>query len=589
MKKIVSNLFFMIKFSFKFAPFTYLAEFFDIIWGCSVFVDLYFTKRVIDILTEGNELKTYIFCILIWTIINVGLLLTRVVEYSFWYEPYSSRLIEKENMFYENIDSHIAYSKLENGLIQDQKNRMRRNLWLSNFAYNPVGNIFESLVLLVGTAYIITTLQPIILVVLSFLILSVYFISKKRIKLSIIHQKNIEKILHKINFCFNAMTSFVYAKEIRINRASKWLSNKLKNESQKEVSFLEKYQKNIYKIDSLEDFLVFLQTIILYGYSVYCVFNNKITIGDFTMYIAAVTAFATALTDLIKNITKLQEVSYYIDLFKEYTNQDLIIYNEKNSKLLDDIKEIEFKNVSFKYPNSKHFILNNVNVKIRKGEKICVVGYNGAGKSTFIKLLCRLYQPTEGVILCNGINIKKIPYEQYLKFMGVMFQDFNLYSLSVLENICLNRNIDLNSGFNIIEYVGLNSTITSLEKGIYTSVGREFDKDGVEFSGGEQQKIAFARTYVKNSSLVIFDEPTAALDPISEMKLYEVFEKVIENKTLIYISHRLSSVKLCDKILVFDKGKIVESGTHKQLVQNNGLYNLMFSNQSSLYDKEALK
>ena len=200
-----------------------------------------------------------------------------------------------------------------------------------------------------------------------------------------------------------------------------------------------------------------------------------------------------------------------------------------------------------------------------------------------VKLLCRLYEPTEGCILYNGVDISVLKYDQYVSLLSVVFQDYNIYSMSVSENVCLAGNYDDEDILHALEQSGLSGKIKKLPCGLDTQVGREFDENGIEFSGGEGQKLACARAYLKNAPIVILDEPTASLDPISESQLYERFNNIICNKTAIYISHRLASAKFCDNIVVFKEGQIVESGTHSDLMAIGGVYNEMFSKQAEYY------
>lgn len=259
---------------------------------------------------------------------------------------------------------------------------------------------------------------------------------------------------------------------------------------------------------------------------------------------------------------------------------------------------IEFRNVSFSYPNTDIQVLSGLNITLQPGEHLSVVGLNGAGKTTFIKLLCRLYDTTEGEILLDGINIRKYDYQEYMSLFSPVFQDFKLFGFSVKDNILLSDTSlapaqqeyaqDTTSQTNIQELlaqVGLQERIDSLEKGADTILFKAFDENGVEFSGGEQQKIAIARALYKKAPVVILDEPTAALDPVAEYDIYRQFNALVGGKTAIYISHRLSSCKFCDRIAVFSDGRIKEYGTHDELVKvKDGIYAEMFAAQAQYYN-----
>ncbi|MCC8111649.1 MAG: ABC transporter ATP-binding protein/permease [Ruminococcus sp.] len=246
---------------------------------------------------------------------------------------------------------------------------------------------------------------------------------------------------------------------------------------------------------------------------------------------------------------------------------------------------ITFQHVSFRYPGQKVDALKDVNVSIHAGTKLSVVGENGAGKTTFVKLLCRLYDPTEGEILFNGVNIRDIDYDQYMAIFSAVFQDYKLFSFSIRDNIALNQGKSISNHriMQLLQKVGLSEKIDKLPQGIDTIVYKEFDKKGFELSGGKAQKLAIARAIARDSKIVILDEPLAALDPKAEHEIFEQFADLVGQKTAIYISHRLSSSKACDSILVFQNGRIIESGTHDDLIQLGGKYAELFALQANLY------
>ncbi|AIO19080.1 Heterocyst differentiation ATP-binding protein HepA [Candidatus Izimaplasma bacterium HR1] len=333
-----------------------------------------------------------------------------------------------------------------------------------------------------------------------------------------------------------------------------------------------------------------LNNIVLY--TAYTVIGIKallglISVGNVLLLVSAVTLFNTALVRFIGNISSAATQTKYLALYKQYLETSTKLYKgtlpiEKR----DDGKyEFEFKNVTFHYPNNEEIILNNVSWKLETGKKLAIVGPNGAGKTTFIKLLCRLYDPTEGEILLNGINIKKYDHKEYIDLMSIVFQDFKLFSSTIKDNVKGGlEGIDEE----ILEYLdqaGLSERIEKLPNGINTYLYSNFGEQGVEVSGGESQKIAIARALYKDSPLVILDEPTSALDPISEYEIYTKFDNLVKGKTAIYISHRMSSCRFCDNIIVFNKGEIIQSGNHEKLLSNQkGLYHNMWSAQAKYYN-----
>ncbi|MBS7034897.1 MAG: ABC transporter ATP-binding protein [Clostridium sp.] len=251
----------------------------------------------------------------------------------------------------------------------------------------------------------------------------------------------------------------------------------------------------------------------------------------------------------------------------------------------DNEYEIEFRDVSFQYPGSDTCALRHINLKFRVGERLAVVGMNGSGKTTFIKLLCHLYDPTEGEILLNGIDIRKYDYEEYMKIFSVVFQDFKLFSFSLGQNVAADMDYDTKRVEACLDAAGFDNRRTSMPDGLKTCLYKDFEENGVEISGGEAQKIALARALYKDAPFIVLDEPTAALDPIAESEIYSKFNDIVGNRTAIYISHRLSSCRFCDEIAVFDNGQIVQLGSHEELAADTGgKYHELWNAQAQYYN-----
>ena len=249
--------------------------------------------------------------------------------------------------------------------------------------------------------------------------------------------------------------------------------------------------------------------------------------------------------------------------------------------------EVQFKNVSFKYPESDSYALKNINFTFEVGQRLAVVGMNGSGKTTLIKLLCRLYDPTEGEITMNDFDIRKYDYLQYLDIFSVVFQDYNLLSLSLGSNVAADGDYDAKKVEEYLREVGFGERLDAMPNRLETALYKNFDEEGVEISGGEAQKIALARALYKDAPFIILDEPTAALDPLAEAEIYSKFNEIVGSKSAIYISHRLSSCRFCDRILVLDKGEIVQFGTHDELVADEkGKYHELWHAQAQYYTEE---
>ena len=309
-----------------------------------------------------------------------------------------------------------------------------------------------------------------------------------------------------------------------------------------------------------------------------------ISIGSALKFISAYSNLVDSITRVfyiwIEMKIKAEYLSYFYD-FMEIKNKQYegTIPTEKRD---DNEFEIEFRDVSFRYPNTENYVLRHVNQKIKIGTKTAVVGKNGAGKTTFIKLLCRLYEPTEGQILLNGVDIRYYDYKDYARLFSVVFQDLNLFSFSIAENVAGGKDFDNGKVRNCLERSGFGERLAKMPDGICTNIYQQED-NGVEISGGEAQKIAIARALYKDAPLVILDEPTSALDPVSEYEIYQHFDSMVQDKTSIYISHRMSSCRFCDNILVFDQGEIVEQGSHEKLMEAGGLYSELWKAQAQYY------
>lgn len=310
-------------------------------------------------------------------------------------------------------------------------------------------------------------------------------------------------------------------------------------------------------------------------------------VGAIVQYVSAITALSSGLSVLIETLGNLKNntpflctVFEFLDMPNKMDQGDMDInHNSKNKD------EIEFRNVSFKYPGQKDYALRNVSLTFRAGQRMAVVGMNGSGKTTFIKLLCRLYDPTEGEILCNGIDIRLYNYHEYMKLFSVVFQDFKLLSFELGQNVASNMDVDLNKAEQCLRDAGFGIRLDNLPQGLSTTLYKNFDKNGIDLSGGEAQKIALARALYKNASFIILDEPTAALDPIAEFEVYNGMNQMIGEKSAVFISHRLSSCRFCQDIAVFHEGRLVQRGSHDVLVSDkSGMYYNLWSAQAQYYE-----
>ena len=311
-------------------------------------------------------------------------------------------------------------------------------------------------------------------------------------------------------------------------------------------------------------------------------------VGSITQYVGALAGLAQGFSTLLETVGALRANAEYLKPVYEFLDTPNNMYQGSltTEKRTDRKYEIEFRDVSFKYPGTDTWALRRVSMKFDVGERLAVVGENGSGKTTFIKLLCRLYDPTEGEILLNGIDIRKYRYDNYLALFSVVFQDFKLLAQPLGANVAAAEEYDRARAAQCLEKAGFGRRLEELPKGLDTCLYREFEDDGVEVSGGEAQKIALARVLYQDAPFIVLDEPTAALDPEAEAEVYTKFNDIVEDKTAIYISHRLSSCRFCDEIAVFDHGRVVQQGVHDELVETPGKYQSLWEAQAQYYQKE---
>lgn len=329
-----------------------------------------------------------------------------------------------------------------------------------------------------------------------------------------------------------------------------------------------------------------LPTGFVYGFTCLKAWGGAFGVGSITQYVGAATALASNVYALLRVYGSMKTNTEYLEKTYKYLDIPNAMYQGSltTEKRSDHQYEVEFRNVSFKYPGSELWALKNVSMKFKVGKRLAIVGENGSGKTTFIKLLCRLYDPQQGQILLNGIDIRKYRYDNYMNIFAVVFQDFQLISQPLGQNVAGSMTYDETRARNALIDAGFGDRLDNLPDGLNTQLYKDFAENGVDVSGGEAQKIAIARALYKNAPFIILDEPTAALDPIAEAEIYSKFNDISCDKTAVYISHRLSSCKFCDEIAVFHDGTVIQQGTHEELLADQkGKYHELWNAQAQYY------
>lgn len=390
---------------------------------------------------------------------------------------------------------------------------------------------------------------------------------------------------------FNGFTIYDYrkGKEIRLYQEQELVLSKYWNASEFLAGMWRICVRKLILNTGVSIAFSYVDQLLLYGFAILRATSGMLSVGEvvaFVMYFFRIrSGFLTTFTqasNILSGIPFCEKVFDFLDIPDEKYKGT--IPTEKRD---DNEYEFEFKHVYFKYPDSEEYVLKDINLKWKIGEKMALVGKNGCGKSTLVKLLCRLYDPTEGEITLNGVDIRKYKYEDYMALFSVVFQDSRLFSFSLAENVAVDTEYDAEQVKDCLIRAGLGERLASLEKGIDTCLYDDFDEKGVEISGGEAQKVMLARAVYKGAPFIVLDEPTAALDPVSEHEVYTKFNGIVGTRTAIYISHRLSSCRFCDEITVMEDGRIVERGSHEELLKRGGAYQELWMAQAEYYKETA--
>ncbi|MEG2289189.1 MAG: ABC transporter ATP-binding protein [Clostridium sp.] len=552
------------------------------------FINIIIPKFIIDELMNGKRTDVFIKLVLIAVVGNFLLnLINRWLDVKV--EIKNLEITNGFDVFMGKTIMDMDFHNIEDPEVLDLKERAIqaiKNQGAIQRLIQCIINAFTQIITIIGLTSLIATLDIYILLFIMIIVMLNSFIYKKSQEVQFEVYRELAPLNRAFGYYANLTSDFSMGKDVRLYNIKPLIMDKIKKYNSESLNSFGKLFRIVGKYQGLEKVNLQFQMAAIYGYMTYKVFKGTIGIGSFTMYAAAANNFSTTISSFILNFIELRQGCKYLEPYMQLEEiKSSSIQGNRNIEDIDKCK-IEFRNVSFKYPRSKDYTLKNISIIIESGEKLSVVGLNGAGKTTFIKLLTRLYEPTEGEILLNEININEYSNEEYMKLLSVVFQDFKLMAFSVKENIALNnykgsKDEDIENA--LIES-GLEKDILKLPKGMDTHIYKTFEEDGIEFSGGQAQKLAISRSVYKDSPIVVLDEPTAALDPIAEFEIYSKFNELIGGKTAIYISHRLSSCKFCDKVAVFHNGEIIQHGTHDELInEKDSEYETMYVTQAQYY------
>lgn len=390
----------------------------------------------------------------------------------------------------------------------------------------------------------------------------------------------------RFDYYYNLCRDFSAAKDIRLYGFTDYFMSAVARIIYDLEQINQKFMRQNIKVGGTRALLNLLRELVAYAYLTYLVCRGKLSVSDFIFYFGIITGFSNWILNAVYQYSNLERCCNDCAAFREFVESTDESENKPNVNF-DSVDSIEFKNVSFTYPSAEKSTINNMSFKVSKGENIAVVGENGAGKTTAVKLLCGLYYPTSGDILVNGKSSRDFSADSYFNLFSAVFQDYYFMPMTIAENVCTTSDYDSERLYSAFEKAGIADKINTLPDKEKSYMIKDVYKDAVDFSGGEKQKLLLAKAIYKNAPVLILDEPTAALDPIAENELYLKYNEMTSGKISFFISHRLSSTRFCDRILFIKDGKIAESGTHEELMALKGSYYRMYQVQSYYYKENG--
>ena len=577
---------------------------YELINSIQPFVSIWFTAQIVNEISSQRRLKTILLYVLGAVLINfICALLKSIINHVC--NEKESQMWSWFGKVFSDKQISLDFVDLENAAIQHQRQEAEENLYMFG---NGLAQLFWGISALVRTlVYIVLSLVMTVSLFIStsgnrfidhpiwigiiLVCIAVGGLSKSKATIS---EYDVFMEYCKNTVWFNRVFMFfgkeLYmnpekAKDVRIysqNTVAEKMLDKLithERDNQSDITKMALYP-------AIAQIIIGLANAICYLFVAIKALFGAFGVGSIVQYVAVLSRLGEGLQELMYILsdnevycTHLQNLFEYLDLPNHMYQGSLTV--EKRD---DNEYYVEFRDVSFKYPNTDTYVLKHVNLKFKVGEKLAVVGMNGSGKTTFIKLMCRLYDPTEGEILLNGVNIKRYDYNEYMSIFSVVFQDFRLFSFPLGQNVSASASYDREKVIECLKKAGFAERLNSLPNDLDTFLYKDIDAEGVEISGGEAQKLALARALYKNTPFIILDEPTAALDPISEYEVYSKFNEIAGTKTSIYISHRLASCRFCDKIAVFHEGEIIQIGIHEELLADRrGKYYELWNAQAQYY------
>jgi len=586
--KIIKNNFYMVRKIFRHSPvLVILMVLGGVVNGICSSVGVIFTALVFEALGRGARFAEFIPIFVLGASGIIGYWFYGRLNY-LYFRPWM------QNKLHYGMHQEIFNKSMEADLsCFDDPDFYNDFVWAMDESDTRAMQVLEKIsyfinyiISLATTFTLIFTVSPIIVVISFIRSVIMFFFQKYTNKLNVAHDTETKPYYRKENYINRVFHLAEYAKELRTSRLSENLINDYEKAADERLAINLKYNRK-YNITNLvyclSDFVPSAVSISIVTVGLY---NGSIDLAGFAIVMNYMWRIMYMFQNFSYHFNEFEKNSLYIDKYMKFmTFQSKVVSGDKK---VPAFESLELKNVSFKYKDEVDapFVLKNVSLSIKKGQKIALVGYNGAGKTTLIKLFMRFYDPTEGEIHYNGVNIKEYDLKEYRSRIGAVFQDFKLFSATIAENV-LGRPVenekDRETVLKALCHASFGGKADSLPNGIDTMLTREFDDEGQDLSGGESQKVAIARAFAGDFDLVIMDEPSSALDPIAEYNLNHSVAEHLKYNTVIFISHRLSTTRMTDMIYMFDRGEVIERGNHQELLEKGGKYATMFELQAKTY------
>ncbi len=553
------------------------------------------SKFIIDDVMAGASVSSLIVTLIIAgaisAVTNFG---AEGIDYLWW--PRAHFITFKFVTRYNQKFMTMRYEHLERPEILDKAEKAKKAAdWGGSAGFLNNSKFFmQYAVNIIVSAVIICTLNPMLLLVFTATgLLKAYMNVRTKKEDKRLCWDNMAPFNRKLRYLGQVQSDFSFAKDIRIYNMRSFLKAKHTSVNNQAHKLFIGHKNRWLKWEMKNYVVTFFETFFQYGYLIFMLVNGNLELGNFVLYSTIINNYTMFLRTTFVMYSEMKQNSMEIDDFRDFVDDDSTNDVSENTKPVPkaDSYEIEFKNVSFKYYGKEKYALKNLSLKLTPGKTLAIVGLNGAGKSTFIKLLCRIYDVTEGQILLNGVDVREYDRLDYFKIFSPVFQNVEMFALNLGENVAMrpDKRVESDKAVRVLNASGLRDKLKSMKDGLKTQMTKVIYDEGIDLSGGEKQKLSLAKALYKDAPIVLLDEPTAALDPLAEYELYQSFDEIIKGKTAVYISHRLSSTRFCDNIAMFENGSLIEYGTHESLLKSGGAYAHLFEVQAQYYKEEQKK